>query len=299
MATPLPPVSPLEPPLRFGACRPLAVRPVFAPCPVPATDTAAAAATAAATDPAATNPPLAPAPPVACVVPGFACAALCAAVVEACAESAWSAATYQFGTTDLEVDAHPRVRRVLRDAGLVPAVSDAMARAFGFRPSGFDDLFVVRYDAVRGQKELRSHQDGGDISFMLALSERSAYDGGGTRFAALGPDAPPLHLDQGHLVLFDASRFHEGLPVSRGIRILLVGFSYVGRAPGPGHLDTQLRRVMPPPASAAPARDNIHGTQANTSIDQTKEQNRKKKKRKNQKRKRKRKTNGRKRRRTT
>ena len=247
MTTPVSPEMPPVPPLRFGARRPLCVRPVFPPQLVPATANAAASAL----------PPALP-QPVACVVPGFASSALCTAMVDACAESAWSMPSYQFGTTDLEVDEHPRVRAVLRDAEFVPAVSDAMTRAFGFRPSGFDDLFIVRYDAARGQKELQMHQDGGDISFMLALSERSAYKGGGTRFAALGPDAPPLHLDQGDLVLFDASRFHEGMQISRGIRMLLVGFSYVGRAPGPGHLNTQLQRVTRPTASAGCANKRSH-----------------------------------------
>ena len=69
------------------------------------------------------------------------------------------------------------------------------------------------------------HFDGGDVSFMLALSPRSDYDGGGTQFDALANSSNILHLDQGDLVLFDANLFHEGVAITRGSRYLLVGFT--------------------------------------------------------------------------
>lgn len=44
---------------------------------------------------------------------------------------------------------------------------------------------VVKYSAAAGQRGLLSHVDGGDLSFMIALSESSEYVGGGTHFEAL------------------------------------------------------------------------------------------------------------------
>jgi hypothetical protein len=58
---------------------------------------------------------------------------------------------------------------------------------------------------------------------MLALSERSSYEGGGTDFDCLDE---VLHLEQGELVLFDASMYHAGVPITTGLRYLLVGFCH-------------------------------------------------------------------------
>lgn len=110
---------------------------------------------------------------------------------------------YEQATADLEVDSHPVVSAWLRAAGLVPAVSAAMLATHGVRPAAFDDIFVVKYHEAQ-QRALPRHVDAGEVSFMLALSSRAAYDGGGTAFDALSPcgDAvpgeprAPLHLDQ-------------------------------------------------------------------------------------------------------
>ena len=89
---------------------------------------------------------------------------------------------------------------------------------------GFDDLFVVKYDAAF-QKELVRHFDGGDVSFMIALSSTTDYDGGGTQFDCLEEEV--VHLDCGDVILFDADLYHQGLSITRGTRYLLVGFCVV------------------------------------------------------------------------
>jgi hypothetical protein len=107
-------------------------------------------------------------------------------------------------------------------------------------PTGFDDMFVVKYDE-KAQKDLVKHFDGGQVSFMLALSSRSDYEGGGTKFDCM---ENVVHLERGELILFDADLYHQGVPISQGTRYLLVGFCFTGNAPLKiGHLKLSLRVV--------------------------------------------------------
>ena len=125
-------------------------------------------------------------------------------------------------------------------------------------------MFVVKYDAVNGQKSLERHVDGGDVSFMLALSPRSAFTGGGTTFDVLasGSSSAPLHLDQGQICTFHADLYHTGNPILEGLRYLLVGFCYCesgggsdgggGRSGNPGTVGLDLQLIAEPPPSARP-----------------------------------------------
>jgi len=193
-----------------------------------------------------------------------------------------SGRSYTQATEDLEVDACPLIRSWLQRRRLVPSVAACMRRTHGVAPTAFDDIFIVKYDARR-QASLRWHVDAGDVSFMLALSPRSAYEGGGTTFKvrlrprsrARGVEQPDhnwpaghqeakgntggpcstvrhargteelLHLDQGELLLFDAGLFHAGLPITVGTRYLLVGFCFVepGATRVPGNDGLNLHRL--------------------------------------------------------
>eukprot|EP00040_Diaphanoeca_grandis_P001726 m.276485 g.276485 ORF g.276485 m.276485 type:complete len:317 (+) comp124134_c0_seq1:279-1229(+) len=179
-------------------------------------------------------------------VPSFASPEFCAELISLCEQAGFAreAADYDYvqATTDLEIDTAPDVRRFLITSNFVQAVGDAMQVTHAdARPTGFDDMFVVKY-AADEQRELVRHVDGGDISFMLALSSRQQYDGGGTSFDVL---EDPLHLNQGDLVLFNAKFYHAGLPISRGTRYLLVGFCFTGPegAAIPGHLNIALEQI--------------------------------------------------------
>ena len=164
-------------------------------------------------------------------MPGFATPMLCNELVDLCESVGFGkeqdAARYTQATVDLEVDAAPRVQSFLRTRGLVHAVASCMLRTHGHVPAAFDDVFVVKYDTQQ-QRELERHVDAGEVSFMLALSPRASYAGGGTEFDVLA--GGPLHLEQGELVLFDASLYHKGVPIVAGTRYLLVGFCFVGTA---------------------------------------------------------------------
>jgi hypothetical protein len=158
----------------------------------------------------------------------------------------WGAADdYEQATTDLEVDRAPALRDYLvGGARVVDRVADHVRAAHGVSIRAFDDVFVVKYDAAK-QRSLVAHTDAGDVSFMVALSPRADYDGGGTRFAALDGDV--VHLDRGAVLTFEAAGcWHGGNDISRGTRYLLVGFCFArdpAAAATPGNLDLALAMI--------------------------------------------------------
>ena len=81
------------------------------------------------------------------------------------------------------------------------------------------DLFVVKYyhDA---QNNLEMHKDGSTISFNILLNESSEFEGGGTKF----DDGLTHRSQQGDLFIHSSRIDHSGLPITKGIRYLLVGF---------------------------------------------------------------------------
>ena len=196
-------------------------------------------------------------------VPGFATTQLCEELVGLCEQHGFGAeragSGYTQATVDLEVDAAPTVRAWLLRRGLLPAISRCMRATHGAAPAAFDDVFVVKYDATGTsdvcQQALEMHCDAGDVSFMLALSPREAYSGGGTFFEALCLGAQfvnegercrggTLHLPQGELLLFDAALRHAGVRISAGTRYLLVGFCLVGGGPPLGGcIDLNLKKL--------------------------------------------------------
>jgi hypothetical protein len=150
------------------------------------------------------------------VVSGFASPDLCTRLIRLCEKVGFKKeadVTYRQSTVDLEVDASPRIKKCLKAANLIDALQKHMLTVFEQQVCAFDDLFVVKYDAAE-QRELERHYDAGDISFMLALSKTSSYVGGGTRFDGVEDHA--LQLEQGELVLFDASMYHAGIPITHG-----------------------------------------------------------------------------------
>lgn len=129
----------------------------------------------------------------------------------------------------MEVDKVPKLKQwaLLKD-GLIDQVQRLYRQLHGRPISAFDDLFVVKYDATGGgQTELLTHVDGGECSFMVALSPRCGYAGGGTRFYPDSGGHCDVHLEEGDLVTFPAELRHQGLAISEGVRFLLVGFCFL------------------------------------------------------------------------
>ena len=103
-----------------------------------------------------------------------------------------------------------------------------LRRAFGVPPELamlVDDLFVVRYRATGGQSGLRVRIDDSTLSFSVALSPPTEYDGGGLSFQ-LSP--APVRVDQDTAILQPSRLYHRGTAVVRSTLYVLVGFVSVG-----------------------------------------------------------------------
>ena len=90
-------------------------------------------------------------------------------------------------------------------------------------------MFVVRYDAEK-QPYLSKHTDDSDISFNVLLT--NGFEGGGTRFwnrLLSSPFATVQPTEVGRVLTHSALIQHEGLPITSGLRYILVGFLAVDR----------------------------------------------------------------------
>jgi len=170
----------------------------------------------------------------------------CTRVISICEEhGGWSndeRSAYPFATSDLEVDRVPALREYLLKHRFMDDLQHLYQLAHGRRITAFDDMFVVRYQAL-GQTQLPRHTDAGDTSFMIALSDSDHdFKGGGTFFDVLGET---VECAQGHLLTFDAKLFHQGIPITEGRRYLLVGFCFTTpeAAATPGNLTTRLSLI--------------------------------------------------------
>eukprot|EP00957_Ditylum_brightwellii_P150167 11435408-Ditylum_brightwellii.AAC.1 len=102
-----------------------------------------------------------------------------------------------FPTTDLPLVELPETLKFLRIA--VERIYPMLRAQFGMYlpdPSKLRlaDGFVVKYDALGGQTELKPHRDGSVLSFNIALNPALEFEGGGTWFASFD-DA--VKIDQG------------------------------------------------------------------------------------------------------
>eukprot|EP00978_Attheya_sp_CCMP212_P002192 scaffold4475_cov42-Attheya_sp.AAC.4 len=120
-------------------------------------------------------------------------------------------------------------RAVLRDK-LSARLAPLMERTQGVTPGALrvNDMFVVRYDAKKGQPSLQAHTDSCHISFNILLNDE--FEGGGTRFFNRNDESNiitvhPSHV--GNVILSPALVRHEGLATTKGIRYILVGFTSV------------------------------------------------------------------------
>lgn len=83
---------------------------------------------------------------------------------------------------------------------------------------GLNEIFVAKYSA-NGQKKLDEHEDGSELSFVIALNDE--YTGGGTYFTKL---KRKVALPKGWCVLFSGRESHKGLKITSGTRYILTGF---------------------------------------------------------------------------
>jgi hypothetical protein len=80
------------------------------------------------------------------------------------------------------------------------------------------DCFVAKYEAG-GQAGLAGHVDPSFLSLVMTLNPTAEFDGGGTYFEHADRTVSP---EQGDAVCFLGKVFHEGRPITRGVRYVLV-----------------------------------------------------------------------------
>ena len=142
--------------------------------------------------------------------------------------SGWSQNRHKsYSTTDIDVSLSPELLDICNQA-LESSLLPTMAKIFGFHISelGIEDMFVAKYD-MKGQKELREHRDGSELSFVLALNgSNNEYEGGGTLFRNSYTNSTMLIKpdNAGDCVMFCGRQFHSGLQITKGTRYILTGF---------------------------------------------------------------------------
>ena len=84
----------------------------------------------------------------------------------------------------------------------------------------FKDMFIAKYEPT-GQPGLGKHTDGSAFSFNMLLSDpKLDFEGGGTWIEPVGLVRPEM----GEVLIHRGSILHEGCPVTKGTRYVLVGF---------------------------------------------------------------------------
>ncbi|KAL7462250.1 hypothetical protein ACHAXS_002637 [Conticribra weissflogii] len=136
-----------------------------------------------------------------------------------------------YPTTDLPIVELPNTLEFFKVA-LVERIYPLLRSQFGkFLPDGGKNLrvadgFVVKYDSLGGQTELKPHRDGSILSFNIALNSMDEFEGGGTWFASLGKDdeGASLKIDRGEIVSHSSSLLHGGFGITKGTRYIMVCF---------------------------------------------------------------------------
>ncbi|KAL3759289.1 hypothetical protein ACHAWU_002090 [Discostella pseudostelligera] len=142
-------------------------------------------------------------------------------------EMGWTTTRHgNYPTTDLPIVELPTTLEFLKVA-LVERIYPLLRQQFGeFLPDGGRNLrvadgFIVKYDALGGQTELKPHRDGSVLSFNIALNPMSEFEGGGTWFQSLDG---PVKIDQGEIVSHSSSLLHGGNGITWGRRYIIVCF---------------------------------------------------------------------------
>ena len=130
-----------------------------------------------------------------------------------------------YDTTDIPCNYLSEVDALVRDR-LRERLFPALARLYQMPPERytfhFRDLFFVKYEAKEGEQSgLDLHRDGSVISFNILLNPASDFDGGGTYFEN---ENRTYSLQQGDCLTHSGKVLHAGAPITRGTRVVLVGF---------------------------------------------------------------------------
>ena len=137
----------------------------------------------------------------------------------------WTTARhYAVPTTDSAVYKIPQLIEIYNRL-LQTAVLPMCYRVFGVDSEAVRlrvfDSFIVKYDAVKGQKRLPLHNDQSVYSLTIALND--GFEGGGTFFMEQGRVEK---TGVGGVVAFDGGVEHAGEETRKGTRYIIAAFLY-------------------------------------------------------------------------
>lgn len=153
---------------------------------------------------------------------GEECSSILSSTFDYVNEYSWSTKRHTaYPTRDVAVRNLPALRGDFINHLVELKVLPHICKETGFMPSDLYvvDLFVVNYEAHIGQKGLATHTDGCLISFNVLLNDSAEFEGGGTMI-----NSSLYRLERGGCIVHDAKLPHSGVPISRGQRLILVGF---------------------------------------------------------------------------
>ena len=153
----------------------------------------------------------------------------CRAIREEAAQLMARGARSSFTMTDTnrDVNLHDLPRTVAwLNGGAFARLASLAAECFPSAVGDATDLWVyrglvVQYDAAAGLTHQPTHRDGALISCVIPLSERAAYEGGGTFVEPLGR---AIALEQGCALLHPSAVRHAGQRIHKGERWVLALF---------------------------------------------------------------------------
>ena len=160
------------------------------------------------------------------IYPKIYCTNVCNWIIKECEKYAkenngWTKTRHKnYPTTDLPVENVKSISGFIFNS--LELINNKIKTSYGLHNEmtlDFSDLFIVKYEDGE-QNFLEIHKDGSFLSFNILLSHSSDFDGGGTYF----DDGLIIKSDQGDLVIHSSRVNHSGLPITRGIRYLFVGF---------------------------------------------------------------------------
>jgi hypothetical protein len=86
------------------------------------------------------------------------------------------------------------------------------------------DVFIVKYEGDTEYRGLAQHTDNSAFSFNALLSDPKQFSGGGTNFEFIGNSSTALSPSKGSALLHRGALKHSGIPITSGVRYILVGF---------------------------------------------------------------------------
>jgi hypothetical protein len=130
---------------------------------------------------------------------------------------------FNYPTTDLPIKEIPTLNNYVSNF-IIINVFDFISEKYKINKYHLDlnDIFIVKYEYNK-QNYLEKHKDGSLFSFNILLNDHTDFEGGGTKFY-YRDEVETCKNTKGGIIIHSGRIFHEGIPITKGIRYILVGF---------------------------------------------------------------------------